>query len=188
MPKNWPPDCDCVARSFVEMSKARDGECLLDRDVDAPDPASSIRTCAIEVAAGVGDGNVHGLSDRRAFFSAAAMTFLASSRVIMLSPSVRARAVLLESLSSMEASESTKSRLTHFSELRANTAPEESIICSVAHFPRDALRGFPRRHAVASGTLDAKPRPQSSDGALWIVLICYRGIRCHRSIFIDCLP
>jgi len=65
MPKNRPPDCECVARSFggdVESSR-RVG--LFNRDVDAPDPRVVHPDVRDEVATGVGDGNVHGLTDLR---------------------------------------------------------------------------------------------------------------------------
>ena len=65
MPKNWPPDCECVARSLVAMSNARDGVGLLDRDVDAAEPGPVHADVGDEVAAGVGDRDVHGLSDLR---------------------------------------------------------------------------------------------------------------------------
>ena len=61
------------------MSKARDGAGLLDRDVDAAEPRVVHAHVGDEVAAGVGDGDVHGLTDLGGLLLRAAITRCASA-------------------------------------------------------------------------------------------------------------
>ena len=63
MPKNWPPDWLWVARSLVDDVEGPRGVGLLDRDVDRAEPGLVHADVGDEVAAGVGDGDVHRLAD-----------------------------------------------------------------------------------------------------------------------------
>src|SRR5216683_6761081 len=63
MPKNCPPDCECWARSFVAISKARDVNALLIEMSMLPIQAPSMRTWETRLPAFVDHGDVHRLFD-----------------------------------------------------------------------------------------------------------------------------
>src|SRR4029434_8677909 len=83
IPKNWPPDWDNFARSFVERSKAREVKAFLMEISMLPIQASSIRTWATRFPPASATAMFIGCSSSFAFLSAAAITLFASSSVNM---------------------------------------------------------------------------------------------------------
>ena len=79
MPKNCPPDCECSARSFVEMSKAREVNAFLIEMSMLPSHAPSILTCETRLPPASHTAMFIGWLICAAFFSAAAMIRRASS-------------------------------------------------------------------------------------------------------------
>ncbi len=81
MPKNCPPDWECLARSCVLMSKAREVKAFLIEISILPSHASSMRTWATRLPPLSATAMFIGWPSSFAFFSAAAMIVRASSRV-----------------------------------------------------------------------------------------------------------
>src|ERR1700688_2047774 len=93
MPKNCPPDCECWARSFVAISKARDVNALLIEMSMLPIQAPSMRRWETRLPPSSTTAMFIGCLISTAFVSAAAMIFRASSSVIVLLPSWRYHAI-----------------------------------------------------------------------------------------------
>jgi hypothetical protein len=85
IPKNWPPDWECSAKSLVAMSKARDVYALLIEISMLPIQAPSIRTCAMRFPPSSTTAMFMGCPISDAFFSAAPIILRASLRVIIWS-------------------------------------------------------------------------------------------------------
>src|SRR5215469_14331979 len=95
MPKNWPPDCECVARSLVVMSKARDVYAFFIEISMLPSHAPSMRTCATRLPPSSATAMFIGCLISAAFFSAAAMTLRASSSLTIFSPGTHEHLICL---------------------------------------------------------------------------------------------
>src|SRR5579871_1615114 len=80
MPKNCPPDCECVARSLVAMSNARDVKAFLIEISMLPSHAPSILTWDTRLPPSSATAMFMGCPISAAFFSAAAITLRASAK------------------------------------------------------------------------------------------------------------
>src|SRR5467141_2894573 len=79
IPKNCPPDCECVARSLVAISKAREVYAFFWEMSMLPIQAPSMRTCATMLPPSSATAMFIGCPISLAFFSAAEITRRASS-------------------------------------------------------------------------------------------------------------